>query len=95
MLPSDLTLKVVAECALLQTYTEVHTFLSLVCHYQWFIKGFAHIAQLLNEHLTGVSRKLEQVSLSTDTLKAFDALKQVCMSTPILAFTNYTKEFLL
>ena len=60
-------------------------------------KGFAHIAQLLNEHLTGegASRKLEQVSLLEDALKAFDTLKQACMSTPILAFANYTKEFLL
>ena len=33
--------------------------------------------------------------LSEDALRAFDALKQVCMSTPILAFANYTKEFLL
>ena len=33
--------------------------------------------------------------LSEDALKAFDALKQVCMSAPILAFANYMKEFLL
>ena len=26
---------------------------------------------------------------------AFDALKQACISAPVLAFTNYTKEFLL
>ena len=39
--------------------------------------------------------KLEKVSLTEDALKAFDALKQACMSAPVLAFTNYTKEFLL
>ena len=56
-----------------------------------------HIAQLLNEHLTGegASRKLEWVSLLEDALKAFDALKQACMSAPVLAFADYTKEFLL
>ena len=66
-------------------------------HYQVFIKGFTCIAQLLNGLLSGegASRKLEQVSLPEDTLRAFDALKQVCMSTPVLAFANYTKEFLL
>ena len=66
-------------------------------HYQWFIKGFAHITQLLNEHLTGegASRKLQWMLLSEDALKAFDSLKQVCMSTPFLAFTSYVKEFLL
>ena len=33
--------------------------------------------------------------LSEDALKAFDALKQACMSAPVLAFMDYTKEFLL
>ena len=35
------------------------------------------------------------MSLLEDALEAFDALKQACMSAPILAFANYTKEFLL
>ena len=51
--PSDLNLKAITECALPQTYMEVHAFLGLLGHYQWFIKGFVCIAQLLNEHLTG------------------------------------------
>ena len=38
---------------------------------------------------------MERVSLLEDALKAFDTLKQVCMSAPILAFADYTKEFLL
>ena len=28
-------------------------------------------------------------------MEAFQALKQACMSTPILAFADYTKDFLL
>ena len=40
-------------------------------------------------------RKSEWVLLSEDTLEAFQALKQVCMSTSILAFAHYTKVFLL
>ena len=59
--------------------------------------GFALIAQPLSEHLTGegASRKLEWVSLSEDALKAFEALKQACMTAPVLAFADYTKTFLL
>ena len=66
-------------------------------HYWWFIKGFAYIAQPLNRLLSGegASRKFEWVLLLEDALRAFDALKQVCMSAPVLAFANYTKEFLL
>ena len=33
--------------------------------------------------------------LLEDALKAFDALKQACMSASVLAFADYTKEFLL
>ena len=66
-------------------------------HYRQFIKGFAQIAQPLNEHLAGkgASRKLEWVSLSENALEAFQALKQACISSPVLAFANYTKDFLL
>ena len=95
--PSDSNLKGIVECTLPQTYMEIHAFLSLVDHYQQFINGLMQIAQLLNEHLTGegASRKSEWVLPSGDTLEAFHALKQAGMSTPILAFANYTKEFLL
>ena len=55
------------------------------------------IAQPLNEHLSGegASRKLEQVSLYEEALEAFQALKQACMNSPVLAFADYTKDFLL
>ena len=61
------------------------------------IGGFACIAQPLSEHLAGegASRKSEWVSLSEDALKAFEALKQACMTAPVLAFADYTKLFLL
>ena len=95
--PSNSNLKAIAECTMLQTYMEVHAFLGLVGHYQRFIKGFAHIAQPLNDLLTGegAKRKSECVALSEDALKAFKDLKQVCMTAPIQAFTDYTKPFLL
>ena len=41
------------------------------------------------------SRKLEWVSLSEDALETFQAMKQAYKSTPILAFADYTKGFLL
>ena len=76
---------------------EIRAFLGLVGHYQQFIKGFAWIAQPLNEHLAreGACIKSECVLLSEDTLEACQALNQACMSTPIIAFADYTKDFLL
>ena len=35
------------------------------------------------------------MSLSKEALEAFEALKQACMSSPVLAFADYTKDFLL
>ena len=67
----------IAKCAPPETYTEVRAFLGLVGHYRRFINGFAHIAQPLNDHLTGegARRKLQHVSLSEDDLMAFKVLK--------------------
>ena len=95
--PSNTNLKAIGKCALPQTYTEIRAFLGLVGHYRQFIKGFAWIAQPLNEHLVGegASRKSKWVSLSQEALEAFWVLKQVCMNSPVLAFADYTKDFLL
>ena len=73
--PSDINVKAIAEYAPPQTYTEIRAFLGLVGHYRHFIKGFAQIAQPLNEHLAGegASQKSERVSLSEGALKAFEA----------------------
>ena len=35
------------------------------------------------------------MSLSKEALEAFKALKQACMNSPVLAFADYTKDFLL
>ena len=75
--PTDLNLRAITEYASPQTYMKIWAFLSLVSHYQWIIKGFVHIAQLLNGLLSGegASRKLEWVLLLEDALRAFKALK--------------------
>ena len=95
--PSNINVKAIAEYTPLQTYTEIRAFLGLVGHYRHFIKGFSQIAQPFNEHLAGegASRKLERVSLSEGALKAFETLKRACMNSPVLAFADYTKDFLL
>ena len=95
--PSNINVKAIAEYAPPQTYTEIRAFLGLVGHYRHFIKGFAQTAQPLNEHLAGeeACRKSEWVSLSEGALKVFETVKQACMNSPVLSFTDYTKDFLL
>ena len=95
--PSNINVKAIVEYAPPKTYIEIRAFLGLVGHYRRFIKGFARIAQPLNEHLVGegACRKAEHVSLLEEALKAFKMLKQACMNSPVLAFADYSKEFLL
>ena len=95
--PSNINVRAVADYGPPQTYTEIRAFLGLVGHYRHFIKGFAWIAQPLNKHLAGegASQKLKWVSLSEEALKEFEVLKKACMQSPVLAFTDYTKDFLL
>ena len=54
-------------------------------------------SQPLNEYLAGegASKKSEWVSLTEDAMKAFEALKQACMTAPVLVFADCTKPFLL
>ena len=72
--PSNSNLKAIVECTLSKTYTEVFTFQDLDGHYRRFIKELMHIAQPLNENLTGegASRESEWVTLSENALKAFE-----------------------
>ena len=95
--PNDSNLRAIAKCAPPQSYMEIWALLGLVGHYWQFIKGFMHIAQPLTGFLSGedASRKSEKMLLLEDALRAFDALKQACMSSPVLAFADYTKKFLL
>ena len=94
--PSNVNMRAIAEYAPPQTYTKIRAFLGLVGCYRCFIKGFAQIAQPLNKHLAweGASWKLEWVLLSDEALKAFKELKWACMQSPVLAFTDYTEDFL-
>ena len=95
--PSNLNLEAIAECTPPQSYTKVHAFLSLVGHYRRFIKGFACMTQPLSKYLAGkgAKKKSEWLSLTEEAMKAFKALKQACMTAPILVFTDYTNLFLL
>ena len=80
-----------------QTYTEIPAFLGLVGHYQQFIKGFMPIMQLLHDHLSeeGAHKKNEHATLIEDELGAFETLKKACLETPVLAFADFNKPFLL
>ena len=78
----DLNLKGIAEMAPPANYTEVRRFLGMTGFFWQFIKNYARIAKPLN-------------ALPPDALEAFEKLKMCCMTTPVLAFANFEKEFQL
>ena len=97
MKPGDLNLKSIAEMAPPANYTEVRRFLGMTRFFQHFIMNYARIAKPLNDILEGEASKLksEAVTLPPDALEAFEKLKMCCMTTPVLAFADFEKEFQL
>ena len=97
VLPSKKNLELIAQCPPPDMYTEVKSFMGLVGHYRYFIKGFAKIAALLYDLTSGdkKDKKSEHVDLSPKAREAFDCLKAACLQAPILAFPDFNKPFLL
>ena len=97
VLPSKKNLESIAQCLPPDTYTKVKSFVGLVGHYRYFIKGFAKIAVPLYDLTSGDNKdkKSEHIDLSPEALEAFDCLKAACLQAPILALPDFDKPFLL
>ena len=67
---------------------EVQQFLGLSSYYRRFGKGFADIARQLHE-LTAVFRWTQECQ------SAFNTLRTALTSTPVLAYPDYTRPFIL
>ena len=70
---------------------DVQRFLGLVNYYRRFIKDFAHIAR----PLTRLTEKSSGFHWTKDCQVAFEMLKSALVSTPILAFPNFARPFLI
>ena len=97
VLPSKKNLESIAQCPPPDTYTKVKSFMGLVGHYRYFIKGFAKISAPLYDLTSGDNKdkKSEHVNLSPEAREAFNRLKAACLQAPILAFPDFNKPFLL
>ena len=77
-------------------YTTIKGFIRLMGHYRCFIKDFAKIADPLHEYARGdTAKKKERVVLNEAPRDAFHKLKKAVMSTPVLAYPDPNKEYLL
>ena len=84
-----------------RTVHDVRSFLGFVGYYRRFIKNFSKITKPIGEVITGLENQSKGAAKKTyiewsdaaDT--AFEHLKAMCISTPILAYPNYQLPFTL
>jgi hypothetical protein len=73
------------------TVKEVHSFLGFCNFYHPFIPNFSGIARPLNN----LTKKNQQWHWEETEQMAFQTLKDLCMSEPVLWSPNWTKKFIL
>ena len=80
-----------------KTVTDVRSFLGFTNHYRRFITDYANVAKSLNILVSGenVNRKKAPIEWTEECQITFDRLKELCTSTPILAYADYKKPFQL
>ena len=75
--------------------TEVRSFLGFMGYYCRFIPKFAQVAHPLHELTSGenVGKKKAAIKWDSWCQQAFDYLKTLCTTAPILAYANFTNPF--
>ena len=94
-------IKAVSKWPTPRTVYDVRSFLGFVGYYRRFIKNFSKITKPIREVITGLENQSKRAAKKTyiewsdaaDT--AFEQLKAMCVSTPILAYPNYQLPFTL
>ena len=77
--------------------TEVQSFLGFTGYYHQFIPKFIHVAWPLHELTLGENacKKKAAIQWNSKYQQAFDDLKRLCTTTPILAYADFTQPFKL
>ena len=80
-----------------KTVTEVCSFTGFTNYYRHFIKGYAKVARPLHELTSGENgkKKHSKVQWNERCQESFDSLKKMCSESPVLAYADYTKPFML
>ena len=83
-----------------KTVYDVRSFLDFVGYYRRFIKDFRKISKPIREVITGIENQSKRTAKKTliewteTANSAFENLKGLCTSTPILAYPDYQLPFL-
>ena len=71
--------------------TELRSFLGLCSYYRWFIANYSHVAK----PLTRLTEKDQRFNWTSECSEAFERLKHMLVTAPILAHPDFTKPFIL
>ena len=79
------------------TVTNVRSFLGFTGYYRRFIPKYVQVARPLHELTSGENAGKKKAAIKWDSRcqKAFDDLKTLCTTAPILAYADFTKPFKL
>ena len=77
--------------------TEVQSFLGFMGYYSQFITKFVQVAWPLHELMSdeNVGKKKAAIQWNSKYQQAFNELKRLCTTAPILAYADFTKPFKL
>ena len=70
---------------------EIRSFLGLCSYYRRFIPDYSHVAK----PLTRLTEKSKSFDWTDECQHAFDCVKKLLMTTPVLAHPDFTKNFIL
>ena len=75
----------------------MRSFTGFTNYYRCFIKGYAKIARPLHELTSGENgkKKHSKVNWTERCQESFDSLNKICSESPVLAYADYTKPFVL
>lgn len=92
ILPNPNKIKDITELKLPETQKQIKSFLGITGYYRKFIKDYAKIAQPLTKFLKKDSRINK---LDPSYIHAFETMKTLMTTHPILKYPDFTKEFKL
>ena len=109
ILPNPEKVSKVKNWPIQKTAKEVHSFLGLASYYRRFIPKFAKWANSLHDLICPIVTKKKHARMKLPPLtldllpfrwdsehqESFDRLKDALISSPILAYSNYNKPFIL
>ncbi|KAG1468527.1 hypothetical protein G6F56_003781 [Rhizopus delemar] len=95
ILPSESKIAAIRDWPRLSNVQEVRQFIGLCSHYRRFIPGFSSVAAPLTDQTKGSGPKRRPILWSQKCQEAFDCLKSLMSSSPVLQHPDLNKPFII